>query len=109
MSKVKRLPLPVERALGKLGQDICDARRRRRIPMALMAERACMTRVTLGKVEKGDPSVSLGAYASVLFVLGLTERLRDLADASQDLTGRELADESLPKRICLSRSRRAQA
>ena len=38
------LPIPVQRALRKLGQDISSARRRRRIPMPLMAERAGMTR-----------------------------------------------------------------
>ncbi|MAX25311.1 MAG: hypothetical protein CMJ19_12495 [Phycisphaeraceae bacterium] len=97
------LPIPVQKALRKLGQDICDARRRRRIPMALMAERAGMARTTLSKIEKGDPGVSLGGYASVLFVLGLTERLHDLVDANHDLVGRQLEEESLPKRIRLSR------
>ena len=69
-----------------------------------MAERAGMARATLAKIEKGDPTVSLGGYASVLFVLGLTARLQDLVDAAHDLTGRELADEALPKRVYLSRS-----
>jgi hypothetical protein len=32
------------------------------------------------RVEKGDPSVSLGIYASVMFVLGMTERLANLLD-----------------------------
>lgn len=98
------LPIPVQKALRKLGQDINDARRRRRIPMALMAERADMVRATLAKIEKGDPSVSLGGYASVLFVLGLTDRLKDLVDANHDLIGRQLEEEALPKRIYLSRS-----
>lgn len=103
-----KLPIPVQKALRKLGQDISDARRRRRIPTPLMAERAGMARATLAKIEKGDPTVSLGGYASVLFVLGLTNRLQDLADAAHDLTGRELADEALPKRIYLSRTPKKQ-
>ena len=41
-------------------------------------------------------------------MLGLTSRLKNLADAMHDLTGRELADEALPKRIYLSRSPRNQ-
>lgn len=101
-----RLPIPVQKALHKFGQDISDARRRRRIPMALMAERAGMTRTTLAKIEKGTPTVSLGGYATVLFVLGLTDRLKGLADITNDLTGQELANEALPKRICLSRKRK---
>lgn len=93
------LPLPVRRALRKLGADIRDARRRRRIPTAIMAERALISRMTLNKIEKGDPGVSLGLYANVLFVLGMTERLADLADVRYDTTGLSLADELLPQRI----------
>ena len=97
------LPLPVRRALGRLGEDICDARRRRRIPTGTMAERALISRTTLHKVEKGDPGVSLGIYATVLFVLGLEERIADLADPRHDAVGLDLEAEALPKRI---RSRR---
>jgi len=93
------LPLPVKRALRKLGVDIRAARRRRAIPTELMAERAFTSRGTLRKVELGDPSVSFGIYATVLFVLGMTERLSDLADPRQDSLGIELADEQLPQRI----------
>jgi len=101
MAKKTNLPIPVQKALRKLGQDISDSRRRRRIPMALMTERAGMSRATLGKIEKGDPSVSLAGYAAVLFVLGLTDRLGDLADANHDVVGRRLEEENLPKRIRL--------
>jgi transcriptional regulator with XRE-family HTH domain len=93
------LPLPVRRALQKLAADIRDARRRRRLPMALMAERAGIGRMTLVRIEKGDPAVSMGAYARVLFVLGLTARLGELADASHDATGLAVEEEYLPKRI----------
>ena len=41
----------------------------------------------------------MGAYASALFVLGMTDHLARLADASHDIVGRELEDESLPQRI----------
>ena len=99
------LPLPVVRALRKLGQDIRDARRRRRIPTATMAQRASISRTTLGKVEKGDPGVQLGIYATILFVLGLTNRLGDLADVRHDDTGLELEEGHLPQRIRLSSSR----
>jgi len=69
--------------------------------MALMAERAGISRTTLNKVEKGEASVSLGIYASVLFVLGISERLADLADVKFDETGRRLDEENLPERIRL--------
>jgi DNA-binding XRE family transcriptional regulator len=98
------LPIPVRRALHKLGQDIRDARRRRRIPSAILAERASISRTTLVKVEKGEPGVSLGTYATVLFVLGLTDRLSTLADVRNDARGLELEEEHLPRRIRRPRS-----
>ena len=98
-----RTPIPVSRALIKLGHDIRDARRRRRIPVAILAERASISRMTLNKAEKGDPGVSLGTYATVLFVLGMADRLADVADPRHDTVGLELEEEHLPERIRLSR------
>ena len=85
MKTTSPLPGPVKVALKKLGADISDARKRRRI-------------------EKGDPSVSLGNYAAVLFVLGLTDRLKNLVDANNDPVGRALEEERLPKRIHLPKT-----
>jgi transcriptional regulator with XRE-family HTH domain len=86
-----------------LGHDIRDARRRRRIPVALLAERASIGRMTLNRIEKGDPRASIGAYASVLFSLGMVERLADVADPKLDSVGLELEAERLPERIRLAR------
>lgn len=102
------LPIAVRRALRKLGTDIRDARRRRRIPTAIMAERAFISRMTLNKVEKGDPSVSLGIYSTVLFVLGMTNRLAELADPRHDPVGLGLEAERLPQRIRIRRIVRAE-
>lgn len=93
------LPIPVRRALRQLGQDIRDARLRRRIPTVVMAERASISRTTLNKIEKGDAGVSLGHYATVLFVLGMVERLGELADIRSDAVGLALEEERLPQRI----------
>lgn len=96
-------PIAVKRALRQLGSDLCDARRRRRIPTALMAERVGVTRATLAKAEKGDSSVSMGVYASMLFVLGLVDRLTEVASARHDEVGMALEEERLPQRIRLKR------
>jgi transcriptional regulator with XRE-family HTH domain len=93
------MPLPVKRALAKLGDDIRTARLRRRIPTTLMAERMMVTRTTLRKVEKGDAGVSMGIYATALFIVGMTQRLYELADVRDDLVGLQLEEERLPKRI----------
>jgi transcriptional regulator with XRE-family HTH domain len=100
-----RVPIPVARVLRKLGGDIRNARRRRRIPVALLAERASISRTTLNKVEKGDSGVSMAHYATVLFALGLADRLADVADPRHDAVGLELEEEHLPQRIRLPRPR----
>ncbi len=93
------VPIPVKRALRKLGHDIRDARRRRRIPLSIAAERASISRTTLIKIEKGDAGVAMELYATVLFVLGLVDRLADLADPKSDTAGLQLEEEHLPQRI----------
>lgn len=93
------LPIPVRRALRALGADIAAARKRRRITMQLMAERAMTTRQTIARLERGDPSVSLGIVATVLFVLGMADRLRDLIGAPADPFVLDLDEERLPKRV----------
>ena len=95
------LPIPVISTLRKLGQDINDARRRRRITAQLMAQRAGLSRSTIGKIEKGNPTTSMGSYGAVLFVLGMEKRLSDLVDSMHDLVGRRLEDENLPQRVRL--------
>lgn len=106
-SSPSRAPVPVIRALRKLGHDIRDARRRRRIPVAILAERASISRMTLNKVEKGDPGVSMGTYATILFALGMIDRFADVADPRNDTVGRELEEEHLPERIRLPRRKKA--
>lgn len=104
-----KYPIPVRRALRKLGQDLRDARRRRRIPTEILAERASISRTTLSRIEQGASGVALGNYANVLFALGLISRLESLADVRSDTLGLELDEERLPKRIRRPRSARAKA
>jgi transcriptional regulator with XRE-family HTH domain len=98
-------PIPVVRALRKLGQNISHARRRRRIPAALLAERAGINRMTLYKIERGELGVSMGAYATVLFALDLLGPIADLADVKNDPVGLSLEEERLPKRIHIRRKK----
>ena len=102
----KYLPIPVKRGLVKLGTDLQNARKRRRIPTKLAAERAGISRTTLNKIEKGTAGVSLGAYSKVLFILGLAQRLADLADPRFDDLGLDLDAEMLPKRIRFSKEKK---
>jgi len=91
-------PIPVTRALRKLGHDIKDARRRR-LPMSIVMQRASISKPTLIKIERGHPTVSIAHYATVLFVLGMVDRLADLVDPKNDPVGLQLEEENLPQRI----------
>jgi transcriptional regulator with XRE-family HTH domain len=61
-----------------------------------VAERAGISRSTLWQIEKGNPSVALGAYFLVLFALNLEQDL--LLVAKDDALGRRLQDAGLPAR-----------
>lgn len=100
------LPRPARNALVKLGADIAVARKKRRISTVSMAERAFISRGTLYKVEKGDPSVSMGIYATVLAILGLAEGLGDLADRRGDTLGLDIDEDRLPKKVQPARRKR---
>lgn len=104
-----KLPMPVGSALRKLGSDIRDARRRRRLPLAIVAARASISQTTLIKLEKGNPGVAMGIYATVLFVLGLLAPLAELAAARNDEVGLLLEEEHLPQRIRSKRKPKAES
>ena len=94
MTKERHMLLPsLQRILTELGENIRLARLRRKFSAAIVAERAGITRNTLRSIEQGKASVAFGAYATVLFSLGLE---KDLAlVAHDDELGRKLQDAKL--------------
>jgi transcriptional regulator with XRE-family HTH domain len=83
----------IAKVLLELGENIKLARLRRKLSSEQVAERANISRPTLQSIEKGQPSVSIGSYAQVLFVLNLEKDL--LKVAADDLLGRKLQDAAL--------------
>lgn len=93
------LPLALRRSLAKFGHDLTVARRKRHLTVAMMAERTGLAISTYSRIEKGDPSVAMGAYAMALFVLGFGEAFASWTDARRDEVGLMLDEERLPKRV----------
>ena len=83
----------MKRILENLGENIKLARLRRKLSAEQVALRANISRPTLVSIEKGMSGVSLGAYAHVLFVLGLEKDLLKVAE--DDKLGRKLQDADL--------------
>ncbi|HMN47011.1 MAG TPA: helix-turn-helix domain-containing protein [Povalibacter sp.] len=83
----------LQRELSGLGLRLRQARLRRAYAAETIAQRAGITRKTLGRVEQGDPAVSIGIYARVLQALGLDADLALLA--KDDELGRRLQDMAL--------------
>lgn len=98
------LPPKVRRSLVKLGGDIATARKKRNLTTVMMAERLGVAKSTYLRVEKGDPTVSMGVYAMALFVLGFGDALGEIVDPRRDDQGLLLDVERLPKRVRVKKS-----
>lgn len=89
----KVMPRALTQYLSVMGEQIKLARKRRHLSMQDVADRATVTRLTVSKVEHGDPTVSMGIYARVLFALNLEKDLLQLA--ADDALGRQIQDAEL--------------
>ena len=83
----RALPSLAARAVAILGRDIAVARKRRRIPQKLMADRMMVNVETVRRLERGDPTVGIGIVAAALWVLGMSERVERLVAPETDSVG----------------------
>lgn len=94
-------PARVQAVIRQLGRDLATARRRRRIPQKLLAERMLVSPDTLQRLEKGDPKVGLHVLAGALWAMGMLDRLADIAAPTSDVVGATEELARLPKRTRL--------
>ena len=92
----KMMPRALSQILELMGEQIKLARKRRHLSMQDIADRATVTRLTISRVEHGDPTVSMGIYARVLYALNLEQDITLLA--ADDTLGRQLQDSELLKK-----------
>lgn len=90
VSKKQILFPKFQKIMEQMGENIKLARKRRKLTAMQVAERASIDRTTLYHIEKGNPSVSMGAYFNVFRVLGLQDDFLSLA--ADDKMGRKLQD-----------------
>ena len=95
-SQTKTLPIRLRKPVSALGKRLADARVARRISQSLMAERCGVARVTISKLENGDPTVGMETLFRYLGVLGLEGDIDLLA--GNDKVGHELAMAQLSRK-----------
>lgn len=102
---VSSIPPRIARSLVKLGRDIDVARKKRRLTVAALCERASISAPLYARMVAGAPGTSVGAYAMVLFALGVGTPFDSLMEVSKDDAGLLLDEERLPKRVRNPRNR----
>ncbi len=100
----KQIPLPVDRALKKLGRDLSLARRRRNLSQDMLAERLGTSVSTIRRMEDGHPGIAIQYVARAMQVFGELDRLNNLIDTANDDIGLVMMDEKLPVRVRKPRS-----
>ena len=88
-SAIETLPSAVMAALRKLGADLATARKRRKQPLRAWAARLDVSVPTLMKMEKGDAAVSIGVYATALWIISRHDALAVVADPKEDVAALE--------------------
>ena len=88
-----KLTRKLEQNMQLVGEQIRLARLRRNLSIAQIAE---CSPLTVMRIEKGSPTVSIGIYLRVLYALQLEDDI--LCLAKEDKLGRMLQDLSLKRR-----------
>ena len=101
MSKDSRayggLPDSVADLLRKLGENFAVARKRRQMSRTELAERMMVNLKTVERMEKGDPGVGIGMFATALWVFGLQRRLDGLIAPETDASALQEDIRKLPR------------
>jgi transcriptional regulator with XRE-family HTH domain len=87
---LSKLPPQTQRALETLGSHLAVARVRRKESLATRAKRVGVSIPTLMRMESGDPAVSIGIYATALWLIGRDGELARMASPEFDKGALEL-------------------
>lgn len=89
-SAIRSFPAATAQAVRRLGADLATARKRRKQSMAEWAARLQVSVPTLRRMEAGDPSVSMGVYATALWLIQRHDALAHVAEPQSDLAALEV-------------------
>ncbi|MBI3045291.1 MAG: helix-turn-helix domain-containing protein [Betaproteobacteria bacterium] len=103
MGITKTTPIEATERIKELGHRVRLARTRRGMSIAEVAAKAGINRNTLNALELGKHGVAMGAYVTVLWVLGLDKTLDGVAHPDADIHGKTLEASRRPARVRKSR------
>lgn len=92
-------PARIHRAAALLGEHVVTWRKLNGLTAEQVSQRAGISRPTLHKVEKGDPTVTMETFLNVLRALGRLDTVVEALDPYETEFGRARADQMLPKRV----------
>lgn len=87
-----------KKALQELGWRLREYRKKMKISAVATSEAAGISRVTLYRIEQGEPSVAIGAYISVIFALGLKLELNGIVERKVKASDLQ----KIPKKISIA-------
>ena len=92
-------PFRTRKAAADLGEHLRTWRKLQGLTAEQVAERAGVTRQTVGRLERGEPTVGFDVFLNVARALGLLDDIVTATDPYENPLGRARADETLPKRV----------
>lgn len=105
--KGQKLPQKSRKALLEFGENLRMARLRRKFSRKMVVERAGISASTLSRIEKGEASVTIGAYVQVMFVLGMETEIATLGQ--DDEMGRKIQDAHMVVKKRAPKTKKTQA
>jgi transcriptional regulator with XRE-family HTH domain len=96
-------PAAVTSAIQQFGANVATARVRRGLRQEDLARRAGISKVTMNRIEAGALGTGIGAYAAVLWAMGLHGGVARLAHPDDDVEGATLEAAKRPARVGMSR------
>ena len=96
---VRPTPIRTQRASVEIGEHLRTWRKLQHLSAAQVAERAGVNRNTVGRLERGDPSVGLEVFLNVARALGVLDRVVESVDPYETELGRARAEQALPQRV----------
>ncbi len=88
---IDSIPANVLSHLRELGENLSIARKRRCETRKAWAQRIGVSEPTLMRMERGDPSVSMGVYATAIWLMGREQAIAQLAAPEHDMGALEEA------------------